>query len=102
MPMIDFRVVVLPAPLRPSSVTTSPGRTSKVTPCRMCDSPYQACSSRTARSGAVSGMPRSHVGLDHLGAARNARIVARCQDLTSFPDGDGVRQLLTGDVVVVP
>ena len=24
MPMIDFKVVVLPAPLRPSSVTTSP------------------------------------------------------------------------------
>ena len=24
MPMIDFSVVVLPAPLRPSSVTTSP------------------------------------------------------------------------------
>ena len=30
MPMIDFSVVVLPAPLRPSSVTTSPARTSKV------------------------------------------------------------------------
>ena len=29
MPMIDLSVVVLPAPLRPSSVTTSPGRTSK-------------------------------------------------------------------------
>ena len=25
MPMIDFRVVVLPTPLRPSRVTTSPG-----------------------------------------------------------------------------
>ena len=48
MPMIDFSVVVLPTPLRPSSVTTSPGRTSKVTPCRMCDSPYQACRSFTA------------------------------------------------------
>ena len=32
MPMIDFRVVVLPAPLRPSSVTTSPRLTSNVTP----------------------------------------------------------------------
>ena len=30
MPMIDFSVVVLPAPLRPSSVTTSPARTSKL------------------------------------------------------------------------
>ena len=32
MPMIDFSVVVLPAPLRPSRVTTSPGLTSKSTP----------------------------------------------------------------------
>ena len=51
MPMIDFRVVVLPAPLRPSSVTTSPSCTSKLTPWRMCDSPYQACRSFTASSG---------------------------------------------------
>ena len=43
MPMTDFRVVVLPAPLRPSSVTSSPRPISKPTPCRMCDSPYQAC-----------------------------------------------------------
>jgi hypothetical protein len=39
MPMIDFKVVVLPAPLRPSKVTTSPSRTLSATPCRMCDSP---------------------------------------------------------------
>jgi hypothetical protein len=30
MPMIDFSVVVLPAPLRPSRVTTSPGRDIEV------------------------------------------------------------------------
>ena len=30
MPMIAFSVVVLPAPLRPSRVTTSPSRTSKL------------------------------------------------------------------------
>ena len=42
MPMIAFSVVVLPAPLRPSKVTTSPSRTSRSTPCRMCDSLYQA------------------------------------------------------------
>ena len=35
IPMIDFSVVVLPAPFRPSSVTTSPSRTSKVMPCRI-------------------------------------------------------------------
>src|ERR1700731_2386815 len=50
MPMIDFSVVVLPAPLRPSRVTTSPAFTLKLTPWRMWDSPYQAsrfCTDRT-------------------------------------------------------
>ena len=42
IPMIDFSVVVLPAPLRPSSVTTSPAFTLKLMPWRMWDSPYQA------------------------------------------------------------
>jgi hypothetical protein len=32
IPMIDFIVVVLPAPLRPSSVTTSPSGMSKSMP----------------------------------------------------------------------
>jgi tRNA dimethylallyltransferase len=32
MPITDLSVVVLPAPFRPSRVTTSPGRTSKSTP----------------------------------------------------------------------
>ena len=81
IPMIDFMVVVLPAPLRPSSVTTSPSRTSKPTPCRMCDSPYQAWRSRTSSSGAGvptpaatppgSAMARPHVGLDHLRVLRH-------------------------------
>ena len=52
MPMMDLSVVVLPTPLRPSSVTTSPWFTTKSTPCRTCDSPYQACRSFTASIGA--------------------------------------------------
>ena len=54
MPIIDLRVVVLPAPLRPSKVTTSPRRTSKSTPCRMWDSPYQASRPETFSSVAAS------------------------------------------------
>src|ERR1044072_1656007 len=54
MPITDFSVVVLPAPLRPSSVTTSPSFTWKLMPCRMCDSPYQACRSCTDRTCALS------------------------------------------------
>ena len=76
MPMIDFSVVVLPAPLRPSSVTTSPSKTSKVTPCRMWDSPYQACSSfdrQQRRACPDSGMADPEIGLAHVaGCAETA------------------------------
>src|SRR3569833_1867635 len=80
MPMIDFKVVVLPAPLRPSKVTTSPAFTVKFMPCRMWDSPYQASRFLTSRTvpplatvltgGAAvitSGMTGSQIGfLDAL------------------------------------
>src|SRR6516162_9930935 len=59
MPMIDFSVVVLPAPLRPSRVTTSPAFTLKSMPCRMWDSPYQAsrfCTDRICPPAAAAGM----------------------------------------------
>src|SRR5438874_885265 len=54
MPMIARRVVVLPAPLRPSRVATSPSSTAKSMPCRTCDSPYQACNPSTSSSGGAS------------------------------------------------
>src|SRR5207248_4415506 len=97
----DFSVVVLPAPLRPSSVTTSPAWTSKTTPCRTWDSPYQACRSRTASSGVRSRMAGAHVGLDHLRIARHARIIALGQHLAARQDGDGVRQVLDDAQIVL-
>src|SRR4051794_27515192 len=69
-PMIDFRVVVLPAPLRPSKVTTSPSRTSKSTPCRMWLSPYQAFRPATL------SMRSSQISSDHVWVARHRGIVA--------------------------
>src|SRR5579885_841341 len=42
MPVIDFKVVVLPTPLRPMSATTSPEFTSRVTPRRMREPPMSA------------------------------------------------------------
>ena len=51
IPISERRVVVFPAPLRPRMVTSSPGRTARSTPCRMCDSPYQAFSWSTASKG---------------------------------------------------
>src|SRR3954471_9596938 len=50
-PMIERSVVVRPAPLRPSSVTTSPLFTDRLTLCRMCDSPYQDCRSEISNAG---------------------------------------------------
>src|SRR5579872_2872097 len=86
MPMIAFSVVVLPAPLRPSRVTTSPPLTSRSTPCRMCDSLYQASRPLTlstvfaaaacARARAASVMPHSEIGLSHLLVLRHLAIVA--------------------------
>src|ERR1700761_5062848 len=62
IPMIDFKVVVLPAPLRPSSVTSSPRPISKLTPCRTCDSPHQA--GRLSTLSSASGMSRPDIGFD--------------------------------------
>src|ERR1051325_2032541 len=92
IPMIDFSVVVLPAPLRPSSVTTSPARTSNVTPCRMCDSPYQACSPFTVRIGA-SGMPHPHVGLAHFRIVGDRLVVAFSQHAAAREHGDPVGEV---------
>src|SRR3954469_684478 len=102
MPMMDFIVVVLPAPLRPSSVTTSPGNTSKLIPCRTWDSPYQAWRSRTARRGAVPAggrgataaallaMTHSDVSLDDAGVLRHGGVVALRQDLPARQNRDPV------------
>src|SRR5450755_2289783 len=90
MPMIDFSVVVLPAPLRPSRVTTSPCATSKLTPCRICDSPYHDCRSRTlsiAPDEAASGMRDSQVRLDHVRVLRDRGVVALRQHLSAREHG---------------
>src|SRR5204863_2181637 len=102
MPMIDLSVVVLPAPLRPRSVTTSPWRTSNDTPCRMCDSPYHACRSRTASSGAAFdaavapgnalAMPGPHVCLDDGRIRRYRLVVTLRKDLAARQDGDVIGQ----------
>src|SRR5512132_2160307 len=102
MPMMDLSVVVLPAPLRPSSVATSPPRTSKSTPCRMCDSPYHACRAATSRrtapagclSGTVavvtaSGMRGPHVSLDHDGVLGDGLVISFGDDAAAGEDGDG-------------
>src|SRR3954465_3729090 len=102
MPMIDFMVVVLPAPLRPSSVTTSPGITSKVMPCRTWLSPYQASRPLTDRRGAVAArgcparaalaMTGSDVSFDHPGILRDAGVIALGEHVSAREHGDAVGQ----------
>src|SRR5262252_2487975 len=93
--MIDFIVVVLPAPLRPSSVTTSPGSTSNVAPCSTWDSPYQACSPSTASSGAALGssMAGSEIGFAHTRMGRDRVVVALGHHAPAREHGDAVRQV---------
>src|SRR5437667_3863402 len=105
MPMIARRVVVLPAPLRPSRVTTSPSLTVKFIPWRMCDSPYQAgrslMRSKSFWRTAVSGMPGPHIGFDDLRVLGNLRVGALRQDLPARQNGDGVRQVSDDRQVVL-
>src|SRR5215475_10520430 len=91
MPMTDFSVVVLPAPLRPSSVTSSPRAISKLTPCRMCDSPYQACRPSTLSRG--SAMAGPDIGLDHLRVLRHRLVGSFGQHLAARQHGDGVGEI---------
>src|SRR6266852_1522167 len=95
MPMIAFIVVVLPAPLRPSRVTTSPTMTSKVTPCSTCDSPYHACSPLTDSNGAVSGLSMAdpEIGFAHQRVGRDRLVIALGQHPPAGEHGDAVGEV---------
>src|SRR5712691_3551481 len=96
IPMIARNVVVLPAPLRPSRVTTSPSATVKSMPCRMCDSPYQALRPLTRSSSAEetgSGMAGPQIGFDDLGIAGDGGVVAFGENAPAGQHRDGLRQI---------
>src|SRR5882762_7908564 len=96
IPMIARRVVVLPAPLRPSRVTTSPSSTVKSMPCRTCDSPYQACNPATSSSAGAasgSGMAGPHIGFDDLRIVRDRGVVALGENAPAGQNRDGLRQI---------
>src|SRR5258706_16318141 len=95
IPMIDLSVVVLPAPLRPSRVTTSPPATSNAAPCRICDSPYQAWRSRTDSSeapGAPSGMAGPQIRPHDVRMLRHGGVVALGENLAAREHGDVIRE----------
>src|SRR5689334_14445499 len=96
MPMIARKVVVLPAPLRPSRVTTSPSPTENCIPCRMCDSPYQACSPSTRNNSSAapaSGMAGPQIGFDNVGIVRHGLVIALGQDPAAGQHRDRLRQV---------
>src|ERR1700726_2507978 len=98
MPMIALSVVVLPTPLRPSSVTTSPACTAKVTPWSTGDSPYQASRLSTARSGRGSAMiglkmAGPEIGFAHRRILRHRFVVALGQHVAAGEHGDAIAQI---------
>src|SRR5262249_62351962 len=70
------------------SVTTSPAFTSKVMPCRMWLSPYQACTSRTASW--ASGMAGSHISFDDLRIGGDLTVGSLGQDLAAGEHRDAI------------
>src|SRR5690348_6184387 len=96
MPMIDLSVVVLPAPLRPSRVATSPAATAKSTPCRTCDSPYQAsspCTSSKASAAAALRMTGTEISLAHFGVVGDLAVRSFGQDAAPSQHRDDVREI---------
>src|SRR4028119_2442138 len=106
--MMARSVVVLPAPLRPSSVTTSPAATSNPTPCRMWLSPYHASKPDTSSSALLGGIPRplgipsamrrrsfglaAEIGRHDLRVAGHAAVVPFRQHLAAGEHRDGVAE----------
>src|ERR1700682_4882562 len=96
-PSTDLSVEVRPAPLRPSSVTTSPFCTVRFTPCSTCDSPYHAWRLSMRRTSlampsasGASSFSRSHVLLDHRGARGDDRVRAFGEHRAAREHGDHV------------
>src|SRR5260370_6508769 len=106
MPMADSSVVVWPAPLRPSRVTSSPRPISKPTPCRICDSPYQACRPSTLSKGTLgnaSAMAGPDIGLDHGGIPRHPGVGPPGHNLAARQHRGGIREICDdGHFVLAP
>src|ERR1700693_5232532 len=64
-PMIVRNVVVLPAPLRPSSMVSPPRGTASSTPCKMCYGPIWVSMPSSSNSGATSGIGDTEIGFLH-------------------------------------
>src|SRR5438445_9428331 len=91
IPMMARSVDVLPAPFRPSRVTTSPLRTSKSTPCSTWLSPYFALRPDTASMGICpSGMFSPQVSLDHFRMVGDVLVGTLHENLSTTEHGDDI------------
>src|SRR5882724_3766759 len=93
-PMIARKVVVLPTPLRPSSAAHSPGRTSRLTPCRMCSLPMWTWTSSSLSTGflldVVLVLLAPEIGLAHALVGGNLLGTAGGEDRALGHHGDVV------------
>src|SRR5262245_14645834 len=93
-PTMVRRVVVLPAPLRPSRTVTAPGRVPSETPWRMWCWPIQVWMPSTSRTGSgTGGAPAEVGGLDvGIRADRLGRVVRDEPAVLEHGHGVGERQ----------
>ena len=103
-PMIDFSVVVLPAPLRPSSVTTSPARDVerdavqdvRLAVPRVAGRAPRAAAPPPALAAALGSArqawPAPRYACDDVGVLRHRRVVALRQHLAAREHGDVIGQ----------
>src|SRR5215470_8425918 len=91
-PMIERTVVVLPMPLRPISVTISPGAMVSEMPNSTWLSPYRVSIASTASSGSDMRhrLLLAEIGLPHLGIGTDRGRIARGDDAAIDQHGDAV------------
>src|SRR5690349_4478733 len=91
-PRMVLRVVDLPAPLCPSSATTSPSSTRRLTPCSTVLLPYPACRASTSRSALGIALD-AEVDFRERRIARDLIGFAACEHPALVQKHDFVREL---------
>jgi hypothetical protein len=105
MPMTDFRVVVFPAPLRPSSVTTSPChalRTIDAVQDVRFPVPCLQIVRRQAADRVLSSIAGPHIGLTHLRVvADTVPVIALGKNASARQHGDALSESFCDDAEIM-
>src|SRR5436190_7306392 len=93
-PMMVRSAVVLPAPLRPSSMVSSPRGTARSTPCRMWYWSMCVCTPASVSngSGTSSFLHDAQIGFLHHRRCDDFRRLAVCDELPLVQHDDAVGQ----------